>query len=55
MNDLHKALKDTYYILFASDSNVFTEHTGYVIARISKDVGTTVEWLKTDKFSLNTN
>ena len=55
VNDLHRALKDLYCIIFADDTNVFIKHTNYeiLIDRLNKDLYNISEWLKSNKLSLN--
>ena len=55
VNDLHMALKDSYCILFADDTNIFIKHSNYatLIDRLNKDLYNIYEWLKSNKLSLN--
>ena len=55
VNDLHRALKDSYCIIFADDTNIFIKHSNYatLIDRLNKDLYNISEWLKSNKLSLN--
>ena len=55
VNDLHRALTDSHFIIFANNTNISITHSDYATLndRLDKDLYNISEWLKSNKLSLN--
>ena len=55
VNDLHRALSDSYCIIFADDTNVFIKHKNYATMMdcLNNDLYNIAQWLKANKLILN--